>query len=481
MRFSERKKRKTLNYHFTDKHIDYIRRTKGCAYNIAEGSIRSGKTTDNVLAFSQDIKEARDKIFLATASTQPTAKLIIGDCDGFGLEHIFRGQCRWGKYKGNECLIIKGPATRGREKIVLFCGGAKADSYKKFRGFTIGAWIATEINLHHENTIQEGLKRQIKADRKKLYWDLNPDNPGQQIYTEYIDKWATLASEGKLRGGFNYQAFNIFDNINIPKKNLDEILSRYEEGTVWYIRDILGKRCAAEGLIYRQFANDSSKWIIDKVSDEDRKEIAYISIGIDYGGNRSLTAFSAVAILRGYKKVIALADHHIAGQKGEIDSDRVNAEFVSFVKRLKEKYPNVDIRYGFGDNEAQYLNNGLRKACRAAGLNITIRDCVKTDVSQRIICTNTLLNTGRLLICKDCSLLIGGLKNAVWDSTAKVDTRLDNFSSDIDILDAFEYAWCAEIARLIPQYDMSVKEAPKYNFEVEKPKANGVLGKVKVY
>ena len=168
------KRTNTLKYNFGDKHKEYLRKTTVSAYNIAEGSIRSGKTTDNVLAFAQDIKKSKDKIFLATASTQPTAKLIIGDCDGFGLEHIFRGQCRWGKYKGNECLIIKGVDTKNKEKVVLFCGGAKADSYKKFRGMTIGSWIATEIDLHHENTIDEALKRQIKADTKKLYWDLNP-------------------------------------------------------------------------------------------------------------------------------------------------------------------------------------------------------------------------------------------------------------------------------------------------------------------
>ena len=86
-------RKNTLRYRFSDKHKEYLRRTVDHHYNVAEGSIRSGKSTDNVLAFAQDIKKSRDKVYLATASTQPTAKLIIGDCDGFGLEHIFRGQC----------------------------------------------------------------------------------------------------------------------------------------------------------------------------------------------------------------------------------------------------------------------------------------------------------------------------------------------------------------------------------------------------
>ena len=91
-----------LKYNWSDKHIEYMRRTQTADINIAEGSIRSGKTTDNVFCFAHDIKKSKDKLHLVTASTQPTAKLIVGDCDGFGLEHIFRGQCEWGKYKGND-------------------------------------------------------------------------------------------------------------------------------------------------------------------------------------------------------------------------------------------------------------------------------------------------------------------------------------------------------------------------------------------
>ena len=83
-----------LKYNWSDKHIAYMRQSKYSAMNIAEGSIRSGKTTDNIFCFAHDIKHSRDKIHLATASTQPTAKLVIGDCDGYGLEHIFRGQCK---------------------------------------------------------------------------------------------------------------------------------------------------------------------------------------------------------------------------------------------------------------------------------------------------------------------------------------------------------------------------------------------------
>ena len=114
-------RKKTLPFAFSTKHVEYIRRCAANQINVAEGAVRAGKTVDNVFAFAHELKTTPDKIHLAT---------------GFGLEHIFRGQSRWGKYKGNDCLTIKGPDTGYRTRIVIFAGGALASSFKKIRGET---------------------------------------------------------------------------------------------------------------------------------------------------------------------------------------------------------------------------------------------------------------------------------------------------------------------------------------------------------
>ena len=105
------KKKKTIPFKFGQKHMDYIYACQFNTYNILEGAVRSGKTIDNVYAFAHELKTCPDKIHLATGSTMANAKLNIGDANGFGLEYIFRGQCRWSKYKDNDCLRIKGPST----------------------------------------------------------------------------------------------------------------------------------------------------------------------------------------------------------------------------------------------------------------------------------------------------------------------------------------------------------------------------------
>lgn len=89
------KRKKTIPYNFGDKHKAYIRKSQDCMINVAEGAVRAGKTVDNVLAFCHELKTTKDKIHLASASTLGNAKIILGDCNGFGIEHFFRGQCRW--------------------------------------------------------------------------------------------------------------------------------------------------------------------------------------------------------------------------------------------------------------------------------------------------------------------------------------------------------------------------------------------------
>lgn len=233
---------------FSKKHKDYIANALRNKMNVAEGAIRSGKTIDHCIIAAQYLEICPDKIHLASGSSIGNAKLNIGACNGFGLENLFRGRCKWGKYKDNEALYIK---TQTGEKIVIFAGGAKSDSYKRILGNSYGMWIATEINEHYDcedsrsSFIKVAFGRQVAAIRPLVLWDLNPCNPNHSIYTQYIDNYL----EGYI-GGYQYQHFTIADNLSITPQRKAEIESQYIKGSIWYRRDILGERCIAEGLVY---------------------------------------------------------------------------------------------------------------------------------------------------------------------------------------------------------------------------------------
>lgn len=449
-------KKKTIHFNFADKHKEYIRKCEKCMYNIAEGAVRAGKTVDHIYAFAHELKNTSDKIHLATGSTSANAKLNIGDANGFGLEYIFRGQSHWGKYKGNECLFIKGPDTKNKQRIVIFAGGALANSYKKIRGNSYGMWIATEINLHHDNTIKEAFNRTIAAKKRKIFWDLNPENPNASIYKDYIDNYDKKDKKGELLGGYNYEHFTIHDNINITEERRNEIISQYDKNSIWYQRDILGKRCVAEGLVYRTFANDVStnsckRFLISKEDLEKilKSEVMKILVGVDFGGSGSGHSFIATAITDDYEKVIVLcSERWLEGDNIEdVDPEKLSELFMDFIKKVQIKYG--EIEYVYCDSAEQVLIRGFRTSCENNDIDITIRNALKAEITDRINCVTRLMAQGRFLITDDCETLKDALSTAVWNPKELKLVRLDDGTSDIDSLDAFEYTIERDIKKLI--------------------------------
>lgn len=455
---------KTIGYNFGQKHLDYISKCHDATYCIAEGAVRAGKTVDNVIAFAYELCRAPDKFHLATGSTMANAKLNIGDANGFGLEYVFRGQSRWSKYKDNDCLIIRGPYTNFEEKVVIFAGGKSSDSYKKIRGNSYGMWIATEINLHHDNTIKEAFNRQLAAKKIKIFWDLNPEHPKAPIYVDYLDKWAEKFSRGELVGGYNYEHFTIFDNINITEDRIKEIISRYDPGSIWYIRDIEGKRSIAEGLIYAKLATsiaaDDNYFYMPKekaVEVANTNGFTKIVVGVDFGGNGSGHAFVATAITVGFENVVVLrTERYVEGsidpitQKrvADIDPEDLSKLFIQFVNRIIDDYGYVTKVYA--DSAEQVLIRGFRTALARSGMgDIKVANALKSKITDRIFATTSLSATRRLFHTEECKTFTEAISMAVWDPKKLELERLDDGTSDIDTLDAFEYTFERDIKKLI--------------------------------
>ena len=460
-------RKKSVPFNFGDKHIQYIRNCASNTYNFAEGAVRAGKTVDNVYAFAHELETSPDKIHLATGSTAANAKLNIGDANGFGLEWIFRNQCKWGKYKGNECLKIKGPKTGNQERIIIFAGAAKQDSFKKIRGNSYGMWIATEINLHHDNTIKEAFNRTAAAKRRKFFWDLNPDHPKSPIYLNYIDKYRNKNELGEMKGGVNYEHFTIFDNINIDEDRREEIISQYDKTSIWYRRDILGIRCVAEGLIYPRLAAEvASTDVSDKhhympinellARDEYGKpkhELISVYVGIDFGGTISGQAFVAAGITSGYKELVALMSERHQEDNEEIDPEKLGELFVDFVLRVLNLFGYITCIYP--DSAESVLIRGIKRALAKAQLgNIPVKNAKKIAINDRIFTLSSLSAQGRFYYTELCDTLMEAVGTCVWNEKNIEKERLDDGTSDIDSMDAFEYTFERQIKRLLPTYEL---------------------------
>lgn len=428
---------------FSKPHIEYILKSKECKANVAEGAVRAGKTIDNCIAFALNLEYTKDKIHLASGSTLANAKLNIGECNGFGLEHLFKGRCHWGKFKENEALFVK---TKTGEKVVIFVGGGKADSYKKILGNSYGLWIATEINEHYdcdnskESFIKVAFARQLASYNPKWFWDLNPGNPLDTIYTDYIDKW----EKDGLIGGYNYKHFTIYDNSAITGDRKKEIISQYDPSSIWFQRDILGKRVVAEGLIYREFKDyhiiKMPDWnAIDengRYTNQYRNSLKFITIGVDFGGNISAHSFNATGFCNRFTKFGTIKQKRIANR---IDDKELTDEFINFIKELKEEYPNINIIDIRCDSAEQTLIAGFERALRENNLAIPINNAIKGEILNRIRFYCKMFSTNKYFILESCSDLIMAFKTAIWEKD-KNDVRLDDGKQDIDSLDSQEYS-----------------------------------------
>lgn len=424
---------------FSAKHRAYIRGALSHRMCVAEGAIRSGKTIDHCIVAAAYLETTPDRFHLASGSTIGNAKLNIGVCNGFGLENLFRGRCKWGTYRNNEALYIR---TATGEKVVIFAGGAKADSYKRILGNSYGLWIATEINEHYDSPdsrtsfLKVATGRQLAARKPFTLWDLNPCNPKAAIYEDYIDRYR----ENGLEGGYLYEHFTVRDNATITPQRLREIESQYDPATVWYRRDILGERAVAEGLVYRQFADNPERFLLDDV---DPRRIRRVVLGVDFGGGTSAHAFccmgftvdGALVVLDEYREQAALTPNRLA------------ADFVDFARRCRERWIVTDV---WCDSAEQTLINGLRAASAAAGLGLSIGNAAKKPINDRIRATCILMGAGRFFVLRRCAATIDALQSALWDAKhVTEDVRLDDGTTNIDSLDALEYTFEREIPALI--------------------------------
>ncbi len=325
----------------------------------------------------------------------------------------------------------------GRSNRFYLFGGRDESSYKLIQGITLAGVLFDEVALMPQSFVEQAVAR-CSVHGSKFWFNCNPENPSHWFYRE----WVLKPKEKNIL----HLHFTMLDNLSLS----DETRQRYERlySGVFYDRYIRGLWVVAEGAIYRQFSEHKSEFI-KSLDRESLRDVQFVSIGVDFGGSKSLTTFVATAVHDGFRKVTVISDYHIKAPKGEIDADRVCREFISFYRRLQERHPWLYVKYVWADSEAQYLINSLRRAAKMSALGVEVHDSKKRKIKDRIFATSTLLNTRRLIVGDGCKLVQGGLENAVWNSK-KPDERLDNFSTDIDILDAFEYSWEAFIPRLCP-------------------------------
>jgi PBSX family phage terminase large subunit len=371
--------------------------------NIFCGAVASGKTYVSLIIFAFFVaNSAKNDLFAISGYSIKTIEL---NCLNFLRKF-------WGKYcdfsLGNQVCTLFG------RRVYIRSGGLEGSDLR-LRGATLKGVYIDEVAAVSEKFFEEALRR-LRVAGAKLFAATNPDRPNHWLLKKYIQN-----PEIDLK----YYEFRLEDNIFLPAEFVRHV--KKANTGVNFERFVLGNWVGAENAIYKIFSDNKANFLTSTPP----KNFDYINVGVDFGGNRSAHAFVCTGIA---------GNQLFALQSQKMDAKGVNpAELQIAVKNFCEKivraYGRIDCIYC--DSAEQTLINGLR-----AALPFAVKNASKKPITDRIRATLALMGLERFqLLQGECASLENALENALYSQKSLVDERLDDGTSDIDSLDAFEYSF----------------------------------------
>lgn len=421
-------------------------------WNIKSGAVRSGKSyVDTSFVIPFRIRERAGK---------PGLNVILG----VSKESIERNVLQPMREIYTDVLI----GTINNRNVARICGedvyclGAeKVSQVAKIQGASIKYCYGDEVAKWNKEVFQM-LKSRLDKSYSCFDGSCNPEHPTHWL-KDFIDNPEL---------DIYLQKYTIFDNPFLDPEFVAQLCKEYE-GTIYYNRLILGLWKRAEGSIYKRFADNPEAFrckVVDQIGSDDtvrqflKEDIVSIEIGIDFGGNQSGHAFVARGYTDNYHDVIGLMSKCIMAkdENEDIDSNTLDRLFCEFVRKVIEKYgvtakrdnyvEYCNVESAYYDNAETVLGNSIRNAIDKEFPWISVRAAKKKTINDRIRCTVKLMGAGRFFITDDCESLETALSDAVWNKEVKdKDERLDDGSTDIDSLDAFEYTIERDIKYLIEE------------------------------
>lgn len=385
--------------------------------NILVGSVRSGKTWISLVLWA---------FWVATGPKNGNYLMAAKTLTALRRNCLDLLQSLVGTKYFTYSLSKKDGLLFGRKIYLEGVNDARAEN--KIRGMTLQGAYCDELTLFTKDFFNMLLSR-LSCAGAKLIGTTNPDNPNHWLKKDFLDR------ENEL--DLLQMEFLIGDNTFLEKDYVENLKKEYTG--VFYERFILGRWVAAEGLIYPLFANNEKDYYIAK---KDVPKLKYIHIGVDFGGNKSQHAFAAVGFTDLLDVLYVLKSQSVPAT-GTAVADIIRI-FKAFAEDIEQKYGFVD--YVYADSAEQAIINEMRSRTKYRIVN-----SIKNPIIDRIRCTDVLLSSNRIkLAAGENEALADGLRNAIWnDKSAVKDERLDDGTSNIDILDAFEYGFEPYITYLL--------------------------------
>ena len=415
-------------------------------WNIKSGAVRSGKSfVDTAFVIPFRIRERAGK---------PGLNVILG----VSKESIERNvlqpmrEIYTDKLVGN---INNRNIARVCGEDVYCLGAEKVSQVAKIQGASIKYCYGDEIAKWNKEVFQM-LKSRLDKPYSCFDGSCNPEHPTHWL-KEFLDT----------------PELDIYLQKYLDPAFVEQLCREYD-GTIYYDRLILGLWKRADGSIYKKFADHPEAFrcrIVERPgSSPDCKEfrkqdLVSIEVGLDFGGNKSGHAFVARGYTDNYRDVIALKSRRVMAKEKDdpIDSNRLDQLFCDFVQDVIDQYADVirhwdtieycNVETVFWDNAETVLGNSIRDAVEKRFPWISVKPAKKKRVNDRINATVRIMGAGRFFLTDDCKSLETAFSDAVWNREKQDDERLDDGSTDIDSLDAFEYTIERDLKELIREVE----------------------------
>lgn len=405
-------------------------------WNLAHGSVRSGKTVGTLFRFMQAVDKCPDSAIWMVGHSSAT---IYDNAISLLLEseqlEMFRPFITWASGKRE---------LKYKDKTIKTLGAKDEGAIGSFQGKTFSLCYCDEITLYPESII-DMIDTRLSNPYSMGFASMNPSHPEHKV-----KKWI----DAGMNGDENYYQlhFTLDDNPYVDEQYKQRI--RNSLSGLFYKRNYLGLWCLAEGAIFDFF--DRNIHVIPRPP----MAAEYWVAGIDYG-----TTNNFACMLMGVNSGIANQTGLVRWFEKEYVWDskakgrqKTNSEYADDVLEFLEPYGVTAV---YVDPSAASFKLELRRR----GFHVVDAD---NDVLNGLTYMTSEMRKGNLFVCSDCKHFISELETYSWDPKAAERGEDKPLKKNDHNTDAARYCFFTHKPRIYKPYSHNAVEYNRNRFDISR-------------